>query len=71
MAKACLHNDEAIIIRKITPCKGVDGEHVNEHVVVCFDDKLRLLTVGGHPHLPQHILEGDVAIGVKETALEQ
>ncbi len=54
-----------------TPGDGIGGKQVDVHVVVRLDNKLCLLAEGGHPELPEHILVGEVVVGVVETALQE
>jgi hypothetical protein len=54
----------------LTPGESIGGIEVNVHVVIRLDDKFRLLTEGGDPQLPEHILVGQVVIGVVKPALQ-
>jgi hypothetical protein len=58
-----------IIQSNSTPGEGIAGKQVDVHVVVRFDDKLRLLAEGGHPQLPEDVLVGEVVVGVMEATL--
>ena len=62
-------NYESVSKAMSTPGDGIAGKQVDVHVVVCLDDKLCLLTEGGHPQLPEHVLVGQVVVGVMETTL--
>ena len=62
-------NYETVSKAMSTPGDGIAGKQVDVHVVVCLDDKLCLLAEGGHPQLPEHVLVGQVVVGVMETTL--